>query len=252
MTLAPPEIRKDARLYVPDDLGEGMLLALGPDQSHYLQNVLRLKVGDTVRLFNANNGEWRGVISALKKRVVEITIHEQRRQPQTETGLWLCCAPIKRAHFDFMVMKATELGVTRLQPILTSRTQVREVNIERCSAIAIEAAEQSERLSIPEILAPVTLEKLIKAWPPDCLPILCAEFGEALPVSEAFLQYKNKKAKQAAILTGPEGGFSPIEMQQLQLLPHVLPIRLGPRILRADTAALAALSCWQALCGDWR
>ena len=213
---------------------------------------MRLKEGDSVRLFNSRDGEWQAAVSLGKKRLLEVTVHEQLK-PQTEkTALRLCCAPIKRAHFDAMMMQATELGVSHIQPVLTARTQVRDVNIEHARAIAIEAAEQSERLSVPDVAAPMPLEKLAALWPKDCLPVVCAEWGEARPVREAFSAINIKDVREAAIITGPEGGFAPEEMRLLQALPGALPIRLGPCILRADTAALAALACWQALCGDWR
>jgi 16S rRNA (uracil1498-N3)-methyltransferase len=151
-----------------------------------------------------------------------------------------------------MVMKATELGVARIQPVLTARAQIREVNAGRCLSIAIEAAEQSERMTIPDIQAPLALDSLVKNWPRGRLPIVCAESGEATPIAKALQQPGIKAFSQAAVITGPEGGFAPEELERLRQLPHALPVRLGPRILRADTAALAALTCWQAYGGDWK
>jgi 16S rRNA (uracil1498-N3)-methyltransferase len=242
------------RLYVKFNLHQKLVAETSAEQSHYLRNVLRLKPGDSVRLFNGRDGEWRGEIAAPQgksaKQPLAINVIEQLRPQNTEPDLWLCCAPIKKTHFDFMIEKATELGARTLQPILTQRTQVREVNVERCHAIAIEAAEQSERLSIPEIRKPVTLDTLIKDWPKDRALIVCAEHGVATPVKEAFA-LKRLKAAPTGIVTGPEGGFAKEELDQLRAIEGAIFIRLGPRILRADTAAIAALSCWQALCGDW-
>ena len=248
------DLHKTPRLYVRDPaLAEGVRLDLPQDQAHYLAHVLRVQTGDSVRVFNEKCGEWRGVVDlGGKKHRVAVDVAEKLRTPKAEAALTLCCAPIKKAHFDFMVMKATELGVTCIAPLLTARTQVREVNVERCQAIAVEAAEQSERLSVPVFLPPMTFEKSLAAWPQGRLPLVCAEFGDALPVHEALSRLTPPLPPSVAVITGPEGGFTPEEMEQLRLLPQALPVRLGPRILRADTAALAALACWQAVCGDWR
>ena len=243
------------RLYTQEKLSTGASFALEGDQSHYLTNVLRAEAGDSLRLFNGIDGEWRGIITEAarsKKKSAIISVSEQLREQSEEPDLWLCCAPIKRAHFDFMIMKATELGARAIQPILTSRTQIRDVNEERLRAIAIEAAEQSERMTIPEIRAPLMLEKLIKQWPTKRLPILCAEFGDAQPVAQALSGALCHARPSVAILTGPEGGFTQDEMDLMKAMPEILSVRLGPRILRADTAAIAAMSCWQALSGDWQ
>lgn len=238
------------RLFVETGLSAALPITLTTGQSHYLGIVLRLREGDSVRLFNGIDGEWLAEVVSRgdKKRPLELVLREQTRKQQEESKLYLVCAPIKKAHFDDMLMKGTELGVTRFQPILTARTQVREVNLERCRAIVTEAAEQSERLALPEIMPPVSLERLITSWPSAMLPIVCAEWGEALPVREAL---HGRSEKQAAVITGPEGGFSADELSLLRSLPGAVAVRLGPRILRADTAALAALTCWQAFCGDW-
>ncbi len=246
------DVLKTPRLHVQDALGAGGHVALSPEQSHYILHVMRLKTGDVVRLFNGRDGEWRAEAGVNKKRAVDVMVNERLKPQKTEPNLRLCCAPLKRAHFDFMIMKATELGVARIQPVLTARAQIREVNVGRCLSIAIEAAEQSERLNVPEIKVPLTLDFLIKNWPRERLPIVCAEFGEATPIAQALQQPDIKAFSQAAVVTGPEGGFAPEELERLRQMPHALPVRLGPRILRADTAALAALACWQAHGGDWR
>jgi 16S rRNA (uracil1498-N3)-methyltransferase len=239
------------RLFIEAGLDKNRTVALGAEQSHYLQHVLRMKEGDELRLFNGRDGEWRGVISKTSKRSAEIGLREQLRPPAAESDLWLCCAPIKKAHFDYMIEKATELGVTAIQPLLTARAQIREVNLERCRAIAIEAAEQSERLNIPEIRKPAAFAALIPTWPPDRTLIVCAEWGEAMPIEKALVSLRTKNIPKAAVLTGPEGGLAAEELEALRQVPNAVFVRLGPRILRADTAAIAALSCWQALCGDW-
>lgn len=243
------------RLFLEDNLSTGACLTLSADHSHYLGVVLRLIEGDSVRLFNGREGEWRAMISESpksKKKGIAVTLVEQLREQKSEPDLWLCCATIKRAHFDFMIMKATELGVSVIQPILTARTQIREANPERLRAIAIEAAEQSERLSVPEIRTPISLDTLVKEWPRPRLPLLCAEFGDAQPIAQALSGALARARPTAAVITGPEGGFTKDEMAMMRALQEILPVRLGPRILRADTAAIAALSCWQSLCGDWQ
>ena len=242
------------RLYVPDtSLTQGARVEVAVDQAHYLVHVLRAHEGDVVRVFNEDSGEWRGDVAlGGKKRGAAVVMTAQLRTPQAEGDLTLYCAPIKKAHFDFMVMTATELGVTGIQPVLTARTQVREINIARLQAIAVEAAEQSERLSVPRIFPTLTMAALTDAWPDGKIPIVCAEFGAARPVGEALRELAGALPSSIGILTGPEGGFTPEEMTRIQNLPQAVSVRLGPRILRADTAALAALSCWQAVGGDWR
>lgn len=242
------------RLFIEAPLKMEALITLDSDQTHYLLNVMRAQSGTPIRLFNGIDGEWIARLAELpkkKKGKATLTLESQRRKQDSVPDLWLCAAPIKRAHFDYMVMKATELGVAAIQPILTERTQVRACKIDRLTSIAIEAAEQSERLTIPEIKEPITLPKLLRDWPKERLAILCAEFGEAKPVHEAFAPLTIQSCSETAIFTGPEGGFTEKEMDLFPTLEKSLPIRLGTRILRADTAAIAAMSCWQSQCGDW-
>lgn len=243
-------LRHTPRLYIDEGFDANATLSVGSEQSHYLKNVMRLKENDVLRLFNGRDGEWRGSVGESSKRGMSLKIHEQIRPQQMEPDLQLCCAPTKKAHFEYMIEKATELGVCAIQPVLTARTQIREINAERCRNIAVEAAEQSERLSIPEIHNPQSLKDLASGWPRGRLLIVCAEWGDALPAREAFSRAKD--AAKAALLTGPEGGLAAEELDTLRKIPGVIFVRLGPRILRADTAAIAALSCWQALCGDWK
>lgn len=243
------ELRHTPRLFVEAVLAQGFSVEPSAEQSHYLQHVLRIKPGEVVRLFNGHDGEWKANVTSLSKKSVTLTVEEQTRPQQSEPDLWLCAAPIKKAHFDYMIEKATELGVAVIQPILTARTQIREVNVERCRAIAIEAAEQSERLTIPEIRKPVTLSELTSNWSSTHRLIVCAEWGEATPIGKAL---SAAPSPQTAILTGPEGGLAAEELEKLRALSESLFVRLGPRILRADTAAIAALTCWQAQSGDWQ
>jgi 16S rRNA (uracil1498-N3)-methyltransferase len=237
------------RLYVAAPLGLKSSITLEPEQSHYLVHVMRLNAGDEVRLFNGADGEWRATLGAVQKRSALLVCQERLRSQETGPDIWLCCAPIKRVHFENIIMKATELGVACIQPILTGRTQIRDVNHDRLRTIAIEAAEQSERLNIPDLLPPIAFDKLVAAWPAGRRPLVCAEFGDAQPLQKALASLI---PSPAAIVTGPEGGFLPEELDRLRGLKDALMLRLGPRVLRADTAALAALACWQATCGDWR
>ncbi len=236
------------RLYVYNDLSAQAEVILVDDQAHYLAHVMRVRIGDKVRLFNGRQGEWLASVASISKKAVGLTAIEQTRPQSTTPDLWLCCAPIKKNHFDFMIEKATELGVSAIQPVLTDRTQIRDVNIERLQTLAIEAAEQSERLTIPDIKPVMTLKTLISGWSIDRNLIVGAESGEALAPALAFTQAHMKKA---AILIGPEGGFTEDEFSHLRQMQNTLMLRLGPRILRADTAAIAALTLWQSALGDW-
>lgn len=252
------EFRHTPRLHCDSALSQNSTVEMDGDRAHYLLHVLRSKAGDVIRLFNAQDGEWAGSVAAVSKRSLSLSIEKQTRKPGPEPDLWLCAAPIKKVHFDYMIEKATELGVSVIQPVLTSRTQIREVNLDRCRSIAIESAEQSERLTIPEIKKPLTLPELAASWPATRKLIVCAEWGEATPVGKALHAsaaphtLDGGRAAPAAILTGPEGGFAADELEKLRGLSQTVFVRLGPRILRADTAALAALASWQALSGDWR
>lgn len=234
------------RLYVTADLGAGMAVALDEGPSHYLLHVLRAKAGNRVLLFNGRDGEWLAEIGQLSKRGVTATCLDQTRPQALEPDIWLAFAPIKKTPADYLVQKATELGASLLQPIFTRRTIVSRVNLERMAANAAEAAEQSERLTVPEISEAMDLDKLLASWPKERRLYFCDEGGDAKPLAEMA------KGGAAAILTGPEGGFDPAEREMLRAQSFVVPVILGPRILRADTAALAALAIWQSAAGDWR
>jgi 16S rRNA (uracil1498-N3)-methyltransferase len=245
------ELRHTHRIFVTDKLAQGSVLSGTPDQAHHLLDVLRLKIGDVLRLFNGRDGEYRGEITSVGKKKIEIRVTEQIRPQKVEPDLWLCCAPIKKTHFDFMLEKATELGACEIQPLLTQHTQIREVNANRAYSICREAAEQSDRLSVPAVGSPVFLADLIDVFPKDRALIVCAEWGKAVPIHDVLHSPELRSFSKAAIVTGPEGGFAAEELELLRSHPHAFFVRLGPRILRADTAALAALTCWQAIQGDW-
>jgi 16S rRNA (uracil1498-N3)-methyltransferase len=233
------------RLFVDDTLAEGRSLALPAAQSHYLSGVMRLKAGDGVRLFDDRTGEWQAQISDVGRRSVSVTIGSRIAARETVPDLWLCAAPIKRGRIDWMAEKACELGVSRLLPVLTRRTVVDKLNLDRLRAHMIEAAEQCGRTALPEVAAPTTLAKLLDAWPADRQLVFCDEEGGA-----AFAGAL--KPAPAAILIGPEGGFDPGERAAIRALPQAVGVSIGPRILRADTAAVAAIALWQAAVGDWR
>jgi len=236
------------RLYVEAPLGPGVQLEATQEQAHYLLHVMRAKAGSRAALFNGRDGEWLAQIAEATKRRCVFVCERQTRPQQGEPDLWLCFAPIKRTPADYLTQKATELGASVLQPVVTRRTVVSRVNTSRMRANAIEAAEQSDRLTVPEIREPKTLEKLLAEWPDGRQLIFCDEAGEAPPIAEVA----GSAQLELAVLIGPEGGFDPAEREQIRSRDFVMPVSLGPRILRADTAALAALAVWQALKGDWR
>jgi 16S rRNA (uracil1498-N3)-methyltransferase len=237
------------RLFVGAPLRQGACVVPDDSQAHYLMHVMRAKAGDRISLFNGADGEWLARIKGMSKRSCslecELRIAEQREVPD----VWLCFAPIKKTPADYVVQKATELGVRVLQPVFTRRTIVSRVNLERMHANAVEAAEQSGRLSVPEAREPLVFEKFLSSWPKDRRLVYCDEGGDTAPIAGVLAA----EAEQPfAILTGPEGGFAPEERAALRAKSFVVPVSLGPRILRADTAALAALAIWQSVRGDWR
>ena len=236
------------RLFIPHDLSPGAELALDHGQSHYLASVMRQGVGDEVALFNGRDGEWRATITAVTKRAVGLRA-EALLRPQAEgPDLDLVIALVKRSRLETIVEKAAELGARRVRPVVTERTNADRARVERLTAIATEAAEQTGRLDVPQILEPVKLAALLEAWDPGRRLLFCDEAGDAAPVNAVL---KGQPAAPWAILIGPEGGFSPREREALRALPYAVPASLGPRILRADTAAISALTLWQAALGDW-
>lgn len=241
------------RLFIEADLASGSTVALSDPQAHYLRHVLRMAEGANLLLFNGRQGEWRASLAGRGRKAASAVVDERTRAQQAEPDIWLCFAPVKRARLDYIAEKATELGVARLQPVLTQHTVVERVNLERLRANATEAAEQTERLSVPEIAAPIELQRLLDDWPCERRLLVCDETGGGPPIAEA-LGAVDDAARSApwAILIGPEGGFAAAEFAAIRAMKGATAVGLGPRILRADTAALSALACWQALVGDWR
>jgi 16S rRNA (uracil1498-N3)-methyltransferase len=239
----PPD--STPRLFVEEELALGRELRIDGGQAHYLLSVMRVKAGDPLRLFDDKTGEWLALARHLGKRdlIVEITGHLGEREAVPD--LWLCAAPIKKGRVDWLVEKACELGVARVVPVLTRRTVVDRLNLDRLRAHMIEAAEQCGRTALPALAEPVKLAALLKAWPAERALYFADEAG-GLPALEAM-----RKPGPAAILIGPEGGFDDAEREAIRALPQAVGIALGPRILRADTAAAAAVALWMGVAGDW-
>lgn len=257
------------RLYVEQSLTSGVAAELSDGQAHYLRNVMRREEGDALRLFNAVNGEFDATIIKLGKKGGVAMVGTCQRQAEVTPDLWLLFAPVKRGPTELIVQKATELGVSVMMPVQTERTNGARLNLDRLSAIAIEAAEQCERLSVPSIHPLQKLDRVLSEWPKDRSLIFCDEAGDnpnekwggengrAQPAlaalsSDVMAKAGGQKEASAGIVIGPEGGFTSVERAQLRAHPHVTPITLGPRILRADTAAIAAITLWQAALGDFR
>ncbi|MDR3435938.1 16S rRNA (uracil(1498)-N(3))-methyltransferase [Telmatospirillum sp.] len=243
------DISPKVRLFVDVPLAVGAPVALEQSQAHYLLHVMRAEIGTPVALFNGQDGEWAARLTATSKRGATLVADRQLRLQQPEPDLWLLFAPVKRARIDIIVEKATELGVSALFPVFTRHTAMTRVNEERLRAIAQEAAEQCERLSVPTVQTAGPLDGLLAGWQGDRRLILLDEGGGGRPIAEALA---GQTGGPAAILVGPEGGFAKSELDALRRLSFACPVGLGPRILRADTAVIAALSCYQAMCGDWR
>ncbi len=248
--------RPVTRLWTEADLDAGLTLGLDHARAHFLRSVLRLERGAPVALFNGRDGEWLARIEGLGKGWCSLAVEAQRRPQAGAPDLWLVFAPIKRARLDFLVEKATELGCAALQPMMTRHTAVSRVNLERLQANAREAAEQCERLDLPEVRPATDFGKLIDAWPRDRKLLVCAESGPARPIAETLISLRREGPDSTpgpwAIMTGPEGGFARSELDALNDLSFAIKVGLGPRVLRADTAALAAIASWQAILGDGR
>ena len=250
------------RLFVVSDLNKGSPLALTSEQANYLFRVLRLDVGAEVRVFNGRDGEWRAKVKEVMRSAGFLMIEEQVREQGLVGDLELLFAPLKKARTDFVVEKATELGVSIIRPVITQRTQTKVVRVDRLQKLAAEAAEQTERLDTPRVEEVKYLLEVLGKWSSDRKLIFCDEEGDqaradtgndtaptARPIADVLTGMKDGPA---GILVGPEGGFSPEERERLRSLEFCIPVSLGPRILRAETAAVAAMSLWQALRGDWR
>jgi 16S rRNA (uracil1498-N3)-methyltransferase len=240
----PPQ--STPRLFVELPLVQGASLRIDGAHAHYLVSVMRIKPGDPVKLFDGASGEWLGIAASVGKRDLMLDVTEQLRGPETVPDLWLCAAPLKKGRIDWLAEKACELGVARLVPVLTRRTVVDRLNLERLRAHMIEAAEQCGRTAVPDLAEPVKLAALLRDWPAGRTLFFADETG-GVPAFEAMRAHPGA----AAVLIGPEGGFDAEERAAIRALPCAVGIALGPRILRADTAAAAAVSLWMAAAGDW-
>lgn len=237
------------RLFVRDELRGNAEIEAERSQANYLLNVLRLREDDAILLFNGRDGEWRAKVMVRGRKSCRLVVEEKTRDQTPASDLHYLFAPLKQARLDYMVQKAVEMGAGRLRPVLTQYTQVRRVNLERMQANAIEAAEQCGILSIPAVDPPRTLEEVLASWDTSRRLIFCDESADSGDLNQAL---GGKRQESAGILIGPEGGFSPEERGTLLAQSYVTPLSLGPRILRADTAAVAALAVVQAFIGDWR
>lgn len=252
--------RARQRLFVRDPITVGCEIELAPEQSHYLEHVMRLKSGTPVKIFNGLDGEWLGTISELRKKKGRVTAEQQLREQGQEFGPTLVFAPIKKQRLDFLIEKAVELGVEKLQPVITQHGITDKVRLDRLQAQVIEASEQCERLTVPEICEPMRLLDWVANEGKNHHVLFCDETGSGSPIGEVLSQLLAKGAGSVidninvvnhAIVIGPEGGFSADELERIRKQPFATPVSLGPRILRAETAAIAALTVFQDRIGDW-
>lgn len=237
------------RLFIATALARDERVALDPSQFNYLKNVLRFGDGDGLLVFNGRDGEWQARFLPLGKRTGVVEVIAQARPQPAASDLWYLFAPLKHARLDYMVQKATEMGVSLLQPVITERTQATRINIERMRANVIEASEQCGVLNVPEVGEARALSALLDRWPEERTLIFCDEAEEVI---NPLRRLDMIAPGPMAVLVGPEGGFSPTERAVLRRIPQTIAISLGPRILRADTAAVAALTIIQSALGDWR
>ena len=240
----PP--RSAPRLFVADELETGRTIAIEGNQAHYLSRVMRVSEGDIVILCDDMTGEWAARITSVGKRRIEVEAVERLRAREAVPDFWLCPALVKKDRFDLILEKATELGVARIRPVTTRRAVVDKLNAERARIVTVEAAEQCARTALPVVDAPEKLDALLRDWPQDRTLYFADETGGET-ASVAFARHK----APAALLIGPEGGFDDAERAAIRALPQAVPIGLGPRILRAETAAIAATALWMAVAGDW-
>jgi 16S rRNA (uracil1498-N3)-methyltransferase len=240
------------RLFIDAPLAVERRLALDPAQANYLRNVLRLQPGDSLLVFNGREGEWRATVADTGKRSPSLSVREQTRSQTSATDLHYLFAPLKHARLDYMVQKAVEMGASRLQPVLTQHTQITRINLDRMRANAIEAAEQCGILTLPEIGAPKAFDRMIAERDPGRTLVFCDEAADVKDPVAALAAAKDGVRPSLAVLIGPEGGFAAHERTALLGLPNTVRLALGPRILRADTAAVAALALVGSVLGDWR
>lgn len=240
------------RLFVETDLPAAGEVVLSPTQAHYLTRVMRLSVGEGVRLFNGRDGEWQARLQAVGRRGCVLRIGGCVRAQLAEPGPWLCFAPLKKDAQDILISQSTELGAEKLIPVRTRFTSVGRINRPRLLAQVIEASEQCGRLNVPEVAEPCLLQNLLSEWPAQRLLLFADERGFGVPIADAANgRPVGACTEPPGLLIGPEGGFADEEVRQILAHPSVTAVALGPRILRAETAAVAALACWQALRGDW-
>jgi len=237
------------RLFVEAPLSEGAAVVCNAEQANYLRNVLRLGPGDSILVFNGRDGEWQAELAEAGKRGASLAVRRRTRAQEAGPDVDYLFAPLKRARLDYMVQKATEMGVARLRPVMTRRTMAERVNIDRMRANAIEAAEQCGILRIPAVDEPEKLDRVVAGWDPKRTLIFCDEGSEG---RSPLTTLAKVQPGPLALLVGPEGGFEEGERELLASKPFVVRISLGPRILRADTAAVAALALVNAALGDWR
>lgn len=240
----PP--RSAPRLFVSDELSEGRIFAVDGQQAHYLARVMRVGEGDAVVLCDNIAGEWTARVGEVGKRRVSLTVVEKLRERETVPDFWLCPALLKKDRFDLVLEKATELGAAVIQPVITRRCVADKLNLDRARTIVTEAAEQCARTALPELQAPVKLEALLTQWPNKRALFFADELG-GKPATTAF----GDAGDSAALLIGPEGGFDDAERDAIRAHPRANPITLGPRILRGETAAIAATALWMGSKGDW-
>lgn len=245
----PP--RSAPRLFVPGPLAQGVPLRVEGPQAHYLAQVIRIGEGDAVVLCDDLTGEWTARVQSAGKREVALVPEVRSRAREQVPDLTLCAALLKKPHFDMVLEKATELGVRRIQPLLTRRCVADRLNAGRARAILVEAAEQCARTALPELAAPVSLNALLRDWPADRVLFFADETGGEPAASNFAVHARSTPKAPAALLTGPEGGFDDAERAAISALPQSRAISLGPRILRGETAAIAAISLWMAIAGDW-
>jgi len=241
--------RRHPRLFIDQPLHPGADVSPSEAQAHYLTNVMRLKTGDPLRVFNGRDGEWTARLRTITKKGCALEAEAQTRPQTSDPDVWLVFAPIKRARIDLIVEKATELGAGVLWPVFTQHTNAERINLDRLRATAVEAAEQSERLSVPDVREPMSLPDVIGQWPARRLLFVLDETGAGQSIAAGL---SDVASQPCGFLVGPEGGFATAELELLAKQTFARRISLGPRILRAETAALAALAVWQSVVGDWR
>ena len=240
-----PDLSRTPRLYVETPLAPGATVTLPVPQSHYLAQVMRRQPGDVVRLFNGVSGEWAARLVSVARKAVIVAIETQSAPQEATADLWLCAAPLKKGRIEWVAEKACELGVGRFMPVVTRRTNMDRLNLDRLRAHMVEAAEQCGRTALPEVAEPVALAALLHDWPAGRALIFADENG-----GEEMVAACARAPAPAAILIGPEGGFTGEERAAIRAVPGAIAVTLGPRILRADTAAAVAVGMWQMLVGD--